>query len=189
MNANELRATELADWLHVAGAAGTGKVREMYDAIEVVLRKHDASHPAGSEANEALAAKLRAESLLTDDGKPEGTREALETCVKMIDAYAADALPANERGQIHFARAMMESTADEIRVFLAGEGQIVAAMDLLCRARGTPPKTFVIGSCDEGYWCEIGNNPNHSATGSTITDAIRGACVALGIDVKEPATP
>jgi hypothetical protein len=37
----------------------------------------------------------------------------------MFDTYAPDLFPANEKGQIHFARAMMEGTADEIRAYTA----------------------------------------------------------------------
>jgi hypothetical protein len=69
-------------------------------------------------AHEASAAKLRAESRAAD-GKPEGTRESLARVAAMFDTYAPDCFPANELGQVHFARAMMEAAADEIRAFLA----------------------------------------------------------------------
>ena len=68
--------------------------------------------------HEELAAKFRAGSR-EGDGKPEGTRESLERCAKMLDTYGPDLFPANDKGQVHFARAMMESVADEIRAFLA----------------------------------------------------------------------
>ena len=68
---------------------------------------------------EALAAKFRAATRQTEEGQPEGTRESLERCAKMLDTYAPDCFPANEKGQVHFARAMMESVADDIRAFLA----------------------------------------------------------------------
>lgn len=65
---------------------------------------------------ELLAAKYRA----ADKGEngPEGTREALEQCARMLDTYAPDLHPANELGQVDFARAMMNSVTDEIRAFL-----------------------------------------------------------------------
>lgn len=68
-------------------------------------------------ANEVAAAKFRAE-IRQGDGKPEGTRESLERCARMLDTHAPDLFPANDKGQVHFARAMMESVADEIRAFL-----------------------------------------------------------------------
>jgi hypothetical protein len=72
---------------------------------------------------EALAAKFRFASRGGDDG-PEGTRESLERCAKMLDTYAPDLFPANDKGQVHFARAMMESVADEIRAYLSqGAGE------------------------------------------------------------------
>lgn len=44
---DELRAAELADWLRVVGeTSDTWRVRVMYDAIEAVLRRYDAEHPA-----------------------------------------------------------------------------------------------------------------------------------------------
>ena len=73
-------------------------------------------------AHEELAAKLRAASRATEDGKPDGSREGLERCSRMLDTYAPDCFPANDKGQVHFARAMMESTADTIRAFLAANG-------------------------------------------------------------------
>lgn len=75
-----------------------------------------------SEENEKRAEALRAESR-EGDGKPEGTREALERCAKMLDTYGPECFPANDKGQIHFARAMMESTVDEIRAFLSNPVQ------------------------------------------------------------------
>lgn len=64
--------------------------------------------------NEQKAAKFR-ELSRAGDGAPEGTRESLERCARMLDTYAVDLYPANELGQIDFARAMMESAADEMR--------------------------------------------------------------------------
>ena len=63
---------------------------------------------------EQLAKQYRAEHA----GRVEGTRESLLRCATMLYTYAPDLFPANESGQIHFARAMMDSVADEIRKFL-----------------------------------------------------------------------
>jgi hypothetical protein len=68
--------------------------------------------------SEALAAQFRAEINATEDGKPDGTRESLAVCAKMLNTYAPDLFPANEIGQVHFARVMMEGVADEIEAFL-----------------------------------------------------------------------
>lgn len=68
--------------------------------------------------HEKRAADFRARQRATEDGEPDGTREGLEQCVRMLDTYAPECFPANEQGQVHFARAMMESVADEIREFL-----------------------------------------------------------------------
>lgn len=87
-------------------------------AFAVVADAYFADHPEPSPANEALAANLRLASW-GSDGKPEGTRESLERCSRMLDTYGPECFPANESGQIHFARAMMETTADEIRAYLA----------------------------------------------------------------------
>ena len=81
------------------------------DAEERAVAKDEASR------NETLAAKWRAEIAASEDGKPEGTLEALQRCATMIDTYYADLFPANEQGQIHFARAMMESVSEEIKAF------------------------------------------------------------------------
>lgn len=70
-------------------------------------------------AYEEIAAKLRASIHADDDGKPEGTLESLKRCAIMLDTYGRDCFPANEKGQVHFARAMMESVTDEIYAYLA----------------------------------------------------------------------
>ena len=67
--------------------------------------------------SENKAAAFRAEQL-NGDGKPEGTSESLARCAIMLDEYTPDLFPANEKGQVPFARAIMESVADEIRAFL-----------------------------------------------------------------------
>lgn len=42
-------------------------------------------------------------------------REDLHLTVRMLEAWAPDALPANEHGQVHFARAMLDSAARSLR--------------------------------------------------------------------------
>jgi hypothetical protein len=49
----------------------------------------------------------------------EGTRESLSTTAAMLETYGPECFPANERGQIDFARSMTDSAAAEIRAFLA----------------------------------------------------------------------
>lgn len=71
--------------------------------------------PLLNPAFEELAQKFRAETAK----EAEGTLESLGRCAAMLDAYAPDLYPPNEHGQVHFARAMMESVADEIKAFLA----------------------------------------------------------------------
>ena len=70
-------------------------------------------------AGEALAREFRISSRQTD-GKPEGTRESLKRCANMLDMYAPEIFPANDKGQVDFGRAMMESVVDEITAFLNG---------------------------------------------------------------------
>lgn len=77
--------------------------------------------------NEVKAAALRS-ACRARDGKPECTRESLERCCRMLDSYGPECFPANEYGQIHFARAMMESTADEIRDFLSSLDEVHAKL-------------------------------------------------------------
>lgn len=66
--------------------------------------------------HEALAKRFREQSHAGES--VEGTRESLAQCARMLDQYAPECFPANEKGQVHFARAMMESVADEIKKFL-----------------------------------------------------------------------
>lgn len=53
------------------------------------------------------------------DAAPDGTAESLAECAAMLEAYGPDCFPANERGQVPFERCIMDSTASEIRAFLA----------------------------------------------------------------------
>lgn len=64
-------------------------------------------------------AKLREWRANDPDVQPDGTAETLATCATMLETYGPDCFPANEHGQVHFARAMMDSVAAEIRAFLA----------------------------------------------------------------------
>jgi hypothetical protein len=69
-------------------------------------------------SSEVLAKKFREEVRKDPDAAPEGTRESLAKCVRMIEDYIPEALPANEHGQVHFARAVIESVSEEIKTFL-----------------------------------------------------------------------
>jgi hypothetical protein len=90
--------------------------------LDVVLARCDILNEIlkpGSPAPPEVKAKLLRElQSRTEDGEHEWTRESLTRCVEMIDTWAPDCFPANESGQIDFARAMMECVAGEIRAFL-----------------------------------------------------------------------
>lgn len=73
-------------------------------------------------SNERKAAAFRKQSR-ESEGKPQGTKAALARCARMLDEYAPDCFPANSDGQIHFARAIMESVADEIKAFLVNDAK------------------------------------------------------------------
>jgi hypothetical protein len=95
--------------------------------------------PEPTPEGERLAQQYRAE---TSKEHTEGTREALERCVRMLNTYAPECFPANEQGQIHFARAMMEGVADEITKYLAAAERDrddarrrVKALELITRHR------------------------------------------------------
>jgi hypothetical protein len=64
-------------------------------------------------------ANYRAYCAADPDHMPEGTAESLATCAHMLEEYGPECFPANEVGQVHFARGMMDATAREIRAFLA----------------------------------------------------------------------
>lgn len=96
------------------------RVYAMARGLRDARRLIEAITAPGSPAPAEAKAKLYRELSKRDpDSKPEGTLESLERSMKMIDTYASDALPAEPNGQIHFARAMLESVADEIRAYLA----------------------------------------------------------------------
>lgn len=52
----------------------------------------------------------------------EGTPESLARVASILDEYAPELFPADGNGRVHFARAMMESAADEIRAFCIRQG-------------------------------------------------------------------
>ena len=85
-------------------------------AVAKLVRSKAGPQPPTGEQIHAL---WRAALQNTPDGKAEGTRESLAMCARMIDTYAPDLDPANEKGQVSFSRAMMESVAEEIKAFLA----------------------------------------------------------------------
>lgn len=108
------------------GFSGEVVTAEEYDKVVAALRAElekarESMTPEPNQEYEAKAAAFRDSMRATEDGKPEGTADALERCAKMLDTYGPDCFPANDLGQVHFARAMMESTADEIRAFVGGE--------------------------------------------------------------------
>lgn len=86
------------------------------DDLRLVLEAYGTLR--AGKASEDRAAELWA-ATREGDGKPEGTRESLARCAKMLNTYAPECFPANEKGQVDFARAMMESAADEITAYLA----------------------------------------------------------------------
>lgn len=53
------------------------------------------------------------------DHRADGTIESLVLVAKMLETYGPECFPANEQGQVHFARAIMDSAAAEIRAFLS----------------------------------------------------------------------
>lgn len=53
------------------------------------------------------------------EAKPEGTVEALAQSATMLETWGPECFPVDEHGKVHFARAMMEGVAVEIRAFLA----------------------------------------------------------------------
>lgn len=76
-----------------------------------------------SEIKYALAAgkpvRLLEDQITAHYSSVEGSRESLEQCARMLTVYSGEMFPTNEKGQIHFARAVMESAASEILAFLS----------------------------------------------------------------------
>lgn len=79
---------------------------------------------------EAIAegeANYRAYCLASHDHVHEGTLEELATCARMLDEYGIKEMPANEKGQIEFNRAMMESTVRAINAYIVNHRQATEA--------------------------------------------------------------
>jgi hypothetical protein len=76
-------------------------------------------NPEPNPEGETKAAAFRTEMAKTENGKPGDTLADLLVCAKMLNTYIPECFPANEHGQIHFARAMMETTADTICAYVA----------------------------------------------------------------------
>ena len=52
----------------------------------------------------------------------DATVESLTVCATMLETYAPDCFPANEAGQVSFARSMMDATVRCLRAYLAANG-------------------------------------------------------------------
>lgn len=79
---------------------------------------------------EAIAegeANYRAYCLASPDHVHEGTLEELATCARMLDEYGIKEMPANEKGQIEFNRALMESTVGAINAYIVNHRQATEA--------------------------------------------------------------
>lgn len=50
--------------------------------------------------------------------KAKGSLAELRRTAKMLETYGPELFPVNEEGKIHFARALMESAAEAIRLYL-----------------------------------------------------------------------
>lgn len=89
---------------------------------------------------EAIAegeANYRAYCLASPDHVHEGTLEELATCARMLDEYGIKEMPANEKGQIEFNRALMESTVGAINAYIVNHRQATEArMQERVRAEG-----------------------------------------------------
>lgn len=130
----EMRLLAAVRWIEGQGAPSTEATRSVAvitDAI-TALQAQRYANPGGSTAwgldgqpnpvmreSELMAKALRHHTNIDHDGQPEGTLESLLTCVNMIETYTPESLPANEHGQVHFARAMLESAADEIKAYVS----------------------------------------------------------------------
>ena len=112
----------LDEWypVHPGDDAGIVTQRRAYHADVIAVAEFvTTEHPEPNPEHEKRAAEFRAAQRATADGAPEGTRAGIEQCARMLDTYGPGLYPANEKGQVAFARALMESTADEIRAYTA----------------------------------------------------------------------
>lgn len=88
-------------------------------AGDVHIRRARRIIDGDNDAKAQGEANYRAYCAADPDHVHDGTIDELKLVARMIDEYAADALPANEHGQIHFARAMLESAGGAIKAYLA----------------------------------------------------------------------
>lgn len=65
-------------------------------------------------------ARLRSARQADPNAQPEGTLDALIRCAQMLETWGPECFPADEAGQVHFARCMMDATAAEIRAYVGG---------------------------------------------------------------------
>lgn len=116
---------------------GTERIRQQMDEAQTEWDAALAEFPAASTELSRLTrelAELREAAAATPEAKGEASYQAyrramaeefadepadLPGTLRMLDEWGPDALPANESGQIHFARALLESAADAIRKHLA----------------------------------------------------------------------
>lgn len=94
--------------------------KAVYDFLCAIHREAAKGQLASDDTSnegERLAAEYRASDL--HQTEIDATPQGLAQIVTMLDTWIPDALPANELGQIPFARAMAESAADTIRAYLA----------------------------------------------------------------------
>lgn len=102
--------------LHIkAGGAQTTSSFTQEEAQS--LAAYLVEHHAPIEANEEKARALSAD----EPDTAAGTLEELALSATMLERWGPETFPANSLGQVHFARAMMESTAKTIRAFLAAQ--------------------------------------------------------------------
>lgn len=81
----------------------------------------DAELSAGERSYREYRASISAEF--------DGTREALAKARDMFEQWIGDALPANDAGQVHFARALAESMSDAIKAFLTKDANSAPPVD------------------------------------------------------------
>lgn len=78
-------------------------------------------HAVNARVTAIGEARLHAARHADPDAKPDGTLDGLIRCADMLENWGPECFPANEAGQVHFARCMMDATAAEIRAYTGGE--------------------------------------------------------------------
>jgi len=103
--------------------------REYGDAVQLMAlvergRENPSEVGPANPEWEARAAALKSADREADpEGyKADGTVAGILLCATMLETYVPDVLPANERGQVPFVRAMTESTVETIRAYVASLG-------------------------------------------------------------------